>query len=161
MKNIENSHFNAWKSDLSKQDGCFTTNTDATKAVVGFSKGRTIELGNVTIRAKESFQCDLRAAQEPNKDVLSSRKILVVAIARARNTGMKLNKAEDQILDRGDSPILMESVRARITLNRPEQLKVYLLDHDGFRTQKTLPVQNNTFEIDGNRDETCYYLITY
>ncbi len=150
-----------WKSGLLKQDGCFTINTDATKVVVGFSKDQTIELGNVTIEPKNRFSAIYVTAQEPNRDIISSRKILVVAIARARNTGMKLNKTEDQILDRGGSPILMESVRARITLNRPGQPKVYLLDHDGLRTQKTLPVQNNTFEVDGNRDKTCYYLITY
>ena len=74
---------------------------------------------------------------------------------------MKLNESEDQILDCGESPILMESVRAKITLNRQGQPKVYLLDHDGLRTPQTLLVQNNTFEIDGNRDKTCYYLITY
>jgi hypothetical protein len=150
-----------WKSGSSKLDGCFTINTDATKAVVGFTKDQTFELGNVTIQPKSRFSVIYLTAQDPNKDINSSKKILVVAIARARNTGMKLNKSEDQILDQGESPILMESVRATIKLKRPGQAEVYLLDHDGLRTQKTLLVQNNTFEIDGNRDKTCYYLITY
>jgi len=150
-----------WKSGLSKLDGCFTINTNATKAIVGFSKDQTFKLGNVTICPKNRFSAIYVTAQEPDRDICSSGKILVVAIARARNTGMKLNEAEDQILDRGSSPILMEPVRAKITLNRPGQPKVYLLDHDGLRTPQMLPVQNNTFEIDGNRDKTCYYLITY
>jgi hypothetical protein len=150
-----------WKSGSSKLDGCFTINTDATKAIVGFSKDQTFELENVTIQPKNHFSVIYLTAKEFNKDINSSKKILVVAIARARNTGMKLNESEDQILDRGESPILMESVRAKITLKRPGLPMVYLLDHDGLQTQKTLPVQNNTFEIDGNRDKTCYYLITY
>ena len=74
---------------------------------------------------------------------------------------MKLNEAEDQIMVRGSSPILMEPVKAKITLKRPGLAEVHLLDHVGLRTLQTLPVQNNTFEIDGTRDETCYYLITY
>jgi hypothetical protein len=116
---------------------------------------------NPTLAHFRHFSTIYLTAKEFNKDISSSKKILVVAIARARNTGMKLNESEDQILDRGESPILMESVRAKITLKRPGLPMVYLLDHDGLQTQKTLPVQNNTFEIDGNRDKTCYYLITY
>jgi hypothetical protein len=150
-----------WKSGSSKMDGCFTINTDATKAVVGFSKDQTFELGNVMIQPKNYFSAIYLTAKESDKDISSSKKIIVVAIARARNTGMKLNESEDQILDRGESPILMEPVRAKITLKRLGLPKVYLLDHDGLRTPQTLPVQNNTFEIDGNRDKTCYYLITY
>lgn len=150
-----------WKSGSSKLDGCFTINTDATKAVVGFSKDQTLELGNVTIQPKNRFSVIYVTAQEPNKDISSSQKILIVAIARARNTGMKLNESEDQIIDRGESPILMEPVKAKVTLKRPGLPKVYLLNHDGLQTQKTLAVQNNTFEIDGHRDKTCYYLITY
>jgi hypothetical protein len=150
-----------WKSGSSKLDGCFTINTDATKAVVGFAKDQTFGLGNVTIQPKNYFSAIYLTAKESDKDISSSQKILVVAIARARNTGMKLNETEDQILDRGENPILMEPVRAKITLKRPGQPKVYLLDHDGLSTPQTLPVQNNTFEIDGNRDKTCYYLITY
>lgn len=150
-----------WKPGSSKLDGCFTINTDATKAIVGFSKDQTFELGNVTIQPKNRFSAIYVTAKEPNRDISSSRKVLVVAIARARNTGMKLNEAEDQILDRGGSPILMEPVKAKITLKRPGQAEVHLLDHDGLRTLQTLPVQKNTFEIDGTRDKTCYYLITY
>jgi len=150
-----------WKSGSSKLDGCFTINTDATKAIVGFSKDQTFELGNVTIQPKNQFSAIYLTATEFNKNIGSSKKILVVAIARARNTGMKLNESEDQILDRGESPILMEPVKAKITLNRLGQPRVYLLDHDGLRTPQTLPVQNNSFEIDGTRDKTCYYLITY
>jgi hypothetical protein len=150
-----------WKSGSSKLDGCFTINTDATKAIVGFSEGQTFELGNVTIQPKSHFSAIYVTAQELSKDISSSRKILVVAIARARNSGMKLNETEDQILSRGESPILMEPVRAKITLKRAGLPKVYLLDHDGLRTNQMIPVQNNTFEIDGTRDKTCYYLITY
>jgi hypothetical protein len=150
-----------WRSGSSKLDGCFTINTDATKAVVGFSKDQTFELGNVTIQPKNRFSAIYLTAREPDKDISSSKKVLVVAIARARNTGMKLNESEDQILDSGESPILLEPVIAKITLKRPDTPEVYLLDHDGLRTSQSIPVQDNTFEINGYRDKTCYYLITY
>jgi hypothetical protein len=150
-----------WKSGSSKLDGCFTINTDGTKAVVGFSKDQTFEFGGVTIQPKNRFSAIYLTATEPDKDISSSQKILVVAIARARNTGMKLSESEDQILERGESPILLEPVGAKITLNRPGTPEVHLLDHDGLRTSQSIPVQDNTFEIDGYRDKTCYYLITY
>ena len=34
------------------------------------------------------------------------KRLLVVALARARNTGMKLNESEDEIIERGAAPIL-------------------------------------------------------
>jgi hypothetical protein len=36
-----------------------------------------------------------------------------------------------------------------------------LLDHDGARTEKTLPVADGAFTIDGARDKTCYHLVEY
>jgi hypothetical protein len=37
------------------------------------------------------------------------------------------------------------------------RLKVLLLDHDGRRTEKTLPATNGQFTLDGARDQTPYY----
>jgi hypothetical protein len=38
---------------------------------------------------------------------------------------------------------------------------VHVLDHDGCRTGRTLPLRDGVLEIDGARDKTPYYLITY
>ena len=110
-------------------------------------------------------QCPFAAiyvtAQEPDKDIATSKNLLITAIARARNTGMKFNDAGNSLLDRGKPPILMEPVKATITLLKPGTPKLVLLDHDGLRTATTLPVENGTFTIDGTRDKTPYYLIEF
>jgi hypothetical protein len=55
----------------------------------------------------------------------------------------------------------MEPVKARISLRHRENATVYLLDHSGRKTARTLPVRDGTFAIDGVRDKTCYYLISF
>ena len=74
---------------------------------------------------------------------------------------MRFNEQENRVLERGDSPVRLEPVRARIELTRGGEPTVELLDHDGFPTGQTLPVRGGAFEIDGTRDRTPYYLIRY
>ena len=38
---------------------------------------------------------------------------------------------------------------------------MYVLDHDGRRTGKTLAVRDNSVEIDTGRDKAIYYEIVY
>jgi hypothetical protein len=144
-----------------KQGGYFTIDTPGTKAVVGFAEGQTCRLGDVTITVQSPFAAIYVTAQEPNKDLKTSKKLLITAIARARNTGMKFNDAGDSLLDRGKPPILMEPVKATITVAGAGVQKLSLLDHDGLRTPTTLAVNNGTFTIDGVRDKTPYYLVEF
>jgi hypothetical protein len=149
-----------WKPGAEKLDGCFTMNTPGTKAVVGFAQGRAYTLGNVTIEPKCRYGAIYVTAKERDRDLANSDKLLVVAIARARNTGMKV-LGGTRIVERGKSPVVMEPVKAAITIRRSGRTTVYLLDHSGRRTAATLPVENGSFTIDGARDKTCYYLVSY
>jgi hypothetical protein len=144
-----------------KLGGYFTIDTPGTKAVVGFAGGQSCKLGEVTITPQCPFAAIYITAREPDKDISTSRKLLITAIARARNTDMKFNDVGDSLLDRGKPPILMEPVKATITLAKPGTPKLSLLDHDGLRTQTTLPIQNGTFTIDGLHDKTPYYLLEF
>ncbi len=65
------------------------------------------------------------------------------------------------ILERGKGPIVMEPVKAEIAIHLTGTPTVHLLDHSGRKTGQTIPVVNQTFEIDGARDKTCYYLVTF
>ena len=85
---------------------------------------------------------------------------MVVALARARNTGMRVLN-DNRILERGSEPVLLEPVRAEISSRRPGSALVHLLDHSGRKTDHTLPIRDGRFEIDGARDQTCYYLISF
>ena len=93
-------------------DGFFTIDTDATKGVVGFAEGQVCELGSVTIKPKCRYGAIYVTAKEKDRDLQTSQNLLVVAVARARNTGMKVYN-EDRILERGEGPVLMEPVKRR------------------------------------------------
>jgi hypothetical protein len=144
-----------------KLAGYFTMDTPGTKAVVGFAQGQECRLGEVTITPQCPFAAIYVTACERDKDIRTSKKLLVVALARARNTGMKFNETEDSLLDRGNPPILLEPVKATLTLSKPGTPRLSLLTHDGLRTEKTLPVQGTAFTLDGARDQTPYYLIEF
>ena len=55
-------------------------------------------------------------------------------------------------------PVLLEPVVAEITLKRKDA-EVHILDHNGVKTGRTLPVRSGHFTIDTGRDGTPYYLI--
>ena len=150
----------AWWPGRGRLDGHFTINTPATKAVVGFAEGRTCDLGNVTIRPLSRFAAIYVTAREKDKDLRDSTALLVVAIARARNTGMKI-LFDRFLLSRGEPPVLMEPVAAEITVRRPGAFRVVALDHDGCPTDTRLPVNANKFTIDGAKYKTPYYEILF
>jgi hypothetical protein len=149
-----------WQPGGSKLDGHFTIDTPGTKAVVGFAEGLACELSDVTLTSKSRFAAIYVTAQDKDQDLATGRNLLVVALARARNSGMRVLN-DNRILERGGEPILLEPVRAEILVRRAGAAKVYLLDHSGRKTDRTLPIRDGKFEIDGARDRTCYYLISY
>lgn len=149
-----------WKEGDGKTGGYFTVNTDGTKAVVGFASGETCRLGEVTITPQSHFAAIYVSAPEKDGQVATSRRMLVTALARARNTGMKFSVSGDELLDQGKGPVLLEPVRATMTIAGRRVTGVRLLDHDGRRTDKTVPVVDGAFTVDGARDETPYYEVT-
>ena len=149
-----------WSEGKTKLDGVFTMDTPGTKAVVGFAEGKTYVLGDVTIAPKSRFAAVYVTAQGPQESIAASQNVLVVAIARARNTGAKI-VLDSRILAKGKAPVVMEPVRASIRIPRADKATVHILDHDGCKTGNTLPLQNGVLVIDTARDKTPYYLITY
>jgi hypothetical protein len=149
-----------WHAGESKLDGYFTVNSPGTRAVVGFAQGHACQLGNIAIRSDCRYAAIYVTAQEMDRDLEDSKKLLIVAVARARNTGMKIYN-DDRLLQRGSSPVLMEPVKASFALTGTKPATVHVLDHSGRRTNRCLPVEDNRFEIDGTRDKTCYYLVTF
>ena len=65
------------------------------------------------------------------------------------------------LLEVGRGPIVMEPVQAGITVEGRDIAAVYVLDHDGRRTDVTLPVTGGRFEIDGRRDKAVYYEVVF
>jgi hypothetical protein len=148
-----------WHPGESKTDGFFTMDTPGTQAVVGFAEGESCELSDIAIAPESHFGAVYVTAREKDGTLADADSLLLVAIARARNTGSKIHGGR-VILDRGEAPVVMEPVRATLKLKRPGAT-VRILDHDGARTERTIPVENGTIRLDTGRDRTCYYLIEY
>ncbi|MFW6162174.1 MAG: hypothetical protein ACODAJ_05350, partial [Planctomycetota bacterium] len=150
-----------WTPGDAKLDGHIVIDTPGTQAVVGFAEGQTCRLGDVVIRPGSRFAAIYVTARGRDATIRTARALLVVAIARARNTGMRISDDGTKLLAKGKAPILMEPVAATIALRRPGSPKVLLLDHDGLPTSATLPVTDGTVRIDGATDKTPYYLVEY
>jgi hypothetical protein len=67
------------------------------------------------------------------------------------------NPSRTSLLDEGRPPILLEPVKATVTLKGIRATRVHILDHHGRRTGKTLPVTNGKVTI-GN-EKTFWYEI--
>ena len=143
----------------SPQGGWITINTPATQAVVGFASGQRCDLSEVVINPATPFSSVYVTAQERGSTLGNTHAMIIVAMARAHNTGMKL--LAGHLIEHGKGPVLLEPVVATITFKRQGKPTVCLLDHAGHRTTSTLPVKNGQVTIDGARDHTPYYLVTW
>jgi hypothetical protein len=148
----------AW--DCSGQ-GHFTVDTPGTKAVVGFAGGKEFRLGAVRIKPASPFASIFVTALERGETLADGKRALVSALARQSNTGFTYLTPDHRVIDNGRAPILLEPVRATVTIAGRPVAAVYLLDHDGRRTQRRLPVTGGRFTIDGARDRTPYYEILF
>jgi hypothetical protein len=86
---------------------------------------------------------------------------LITAVARARNTGMEYEYSNEETIlkSKGDKPLLLEPVKAKISAKNLNNFEVVVLDHDGLITDRKVPVQRENFTIDGTEFRTMYYLI--
>jgi hypothetical protein len=123
--------------------------------------GEKCDLGPVLIEPQTRFSAIYVTARNFNETIENAHELLIVAMARARNTGMKFNPDGSRLLAQGTAPILMEPVKATLTLRKKGTPKVLLLDQNGKPTGGTLSVENGKVLLDGVRDKTPYYLIQY
>ena len=150
-----------WREATDESGGVLTIDTPGTQAVVGFFGGDRYELGGATIEPQSPFGAIYLTAREPNGTLSQSREVLVLALARARNTGMKFSPDGSMMLAAGGPPILMEPVKARLALRRAGEPKLVVLDQDGRPTDRTVPRVDGAFTIDTGRDQSPYYLLSY
>jgi hypothetical protein len=148
----------AW--DTSGQ-GFFTVNTAGTKAVVGFAGGKEQTLGDVKIRLDSPFASLFLTAFEPGKDLTNCKRALISVLARQSNTGFTYFTPDNRVLNNGGPPILLEPVKAAITLTGRQVEAVNILDHDGRRTGRTLAVTNGQFTLDGAKHKAIYYEVVF
>jgi hypothetical protein len=135
--------------------------TKGTKGLIGFAENENVVLGDWEISANNPFTVIFITDLTPKGDLSGSEKILVTAVARARNTGMdyEYEGNRTRLTAEGDAPLLMEPVKADISVKNKKNFEVVVLDQDGLMTNRKVPVENSTFTIDGAEYKTLYYLI--
>ena len=141
--------------------GYFAVNTEGTKAVVGFAKDKRVRLGNnYAFTVLSPYASIFLTSLEKAKDLSQTRTALLTAVARNSNSGFTILTVDNRTLDNGKPPIMLEPVKAHITCGRAVAA-VNVLDQDGHRSGKTLPVEKNSFEIDSSREKTIYYEVVF
>jgi hypothetical protein len=148
----------AW--DTSAQ-GFFTVNTVGTKAVVGFTGGREQTLGNVKVQLDSPFASLFLTALERGEDLAGGKRALLTVLARQSNTGFTYFAPDNKVLKNGGPPILLEPVKATVTIGGRLIASVNILDHDGRRLGRTLPVTDGRFMLDGTKDKAIYYEVVF
>ena len=140
--------------------GFFTINSQATVAFVGFADGTTEHrLGGFSIKPEAGFSTIYITALGPTETFASGGNLLLQAIARGRNVDARYLDNDSRIQSIGDGPLVMEPVRATIHLPAGADYRVEKLDHNGLPTGNFIPVEKNSFSIDGAIDQTPFYLI--
>jgi hypothetical protein len=141
--------------------GFFTVNTPGTKAVVGFAEGKELTLGDVKVRLNCPFASLFLTALDHGSDLADGKRALITALARQSNTGFTYFAPDQRVLNNGRAPILLEPVKATLTIGARTITAVNVLDHDGRRTGRTLPVTDGRFVIDAAKDKTIYYEVVF
>ncbi|MCX6971776.1 MAG: hypothetical protein NTV93_16705, partial [Verrucomicrobia bacterium] len=157
-----------WVPGKTPQDGHIEINTPGTQAVVGFANGLTAKLTDATITPASRFGAIYLSAQSRDGSIAKDPGVLITAISRARNRDA-LIAGDNFLFDAGiqkkvwppTGPVVMEPVLAEIAFRRPGKPTVHVLDHNGVKTGKTVPVQNGKLRIDTGRDQTPFYLVTW
>lgn len=148
----------AWDSS---GQGFFSVNTDGTKALVGFAADKEVVLGDVRIKSECPYASIFLTALNKQSKLENDKAALLTVVARSCNTGFRYFEPEQKVLDNGKGPILLEPVKATITIARRHVTAVNVLDHNGRRTSQSLPVHDGQFTVDGARDKTLYYEIVF
>jgi hypothetical protein len=136
-------------------------NTAGTKAVVGFTGGKEQTLGDVKVGLETPFASLFLTALERGEDLATAKRALLCVLARQSNTGFTYFAPDNKVLKNGGPPILLEPVKATVTIGGRSIEAVHVLDHDGNRTGRTLPVKDGQFTLDGARDKAIYYEVVY
>jgi hypothetical protein len=140
--------------------GYFTVNTEGTKAVVGFAQDKKLGLGGYDFTVRSPYASIFLTSLEKGKNLSETKIALLTAVARNSNSGYKILSVDNRMLDNGTAPILLEPVKAAIACGRAVAA-VNILDQDGQRTGRTLPVDRNRFEIDSGKEKTIYYEVVF
>ncbi len=130
--------------------------TPKTQGLIGFVGGKSVKLPDVAVSVKTPF-VSLLFTPLDNAALGESKRILITAMARDRQTGSEYNADWSHLKTMGGPPLLMEPVQAKIRLRGGPPRAVNALDIYGVPTGRQVkPGGDGAFVIDG-RYRTYYY----
>ena len=144
--------------------GYFTMNTPCSRAAVGFTGGKRLQLGEIAMETSAPFSVVLITSLERGIALDKCQSALITIVARAQNSGMEYSSDRKSLQKIGSSPLLLEPVCSVIRL--PKGAEVYVLDQAGRRTdQKITPKRKgktySEFLLDGGKYKTIYYEVVF
>lgn len=122
----------------------FSVDTDYTNAVTGFDKGKKFDFGETQITSYNDF-ANITVTSMNNRKLSESDKILIAAVARARNFEYKTEEISHptsyndwtgitaKVTNEGSVPVLAEGVNGKIVFKTSDKLTVFALDSNGKR----------------------------
>ncbi len=130
--------------------------SEKTQAIIGFVGGQPVKLPSVQAAIKTPF-VSLIFTPLDNEPLADSRRILITALARDKQTGAEFNADWSKLLQVGGPPLLMEPVEATLLLSGSIPASVKPLDGYGIPTEQSVPIgADGSFAIDG-RYQAYYY----
>ena len=144
-----------------KGKGYFTINSPGTKGIVGFAKDKTFDLDGIKLKTSNDFAIILISSLDKYQGINKAKRILITAIARAKNTGMEYNKEHTELLDAGKAPLLIEPVRFSLSTSRKKAPRITVLDHYGNKTPEIINYGGEEIIIDGGITKSFYYLVEF
>lgn len=102
------------------QRGAVEVRAARTQGLLGFIGEDVITLPNVEMQVKTPFAQVMLVALE-KAPLKQAKRILVLATARAENTNAKYRPGRKGLVDPGVGPVLLEPVKASVTLKRAEE----------------------------------------
>jgi hypothetical protein len=96
--------------------GTLLVNTPRTQAFAGFKPKQKVRLGNVELELDNAFGVVIVTALD-DQPLAASKRILVSALGNAVNSGMTLSPGRNKLENPGVSPVLVEPIVGRLTLD--------------------------------------------
>jgi hypothetical protein len=146
-----------------KRQGFVTVQTDRSQALIGFVRHADQSLKNLTATVENEF-CSLMLTSLDEKPIAQANRLLLVATARAANTGMKWNDARTSLTDWGTEPSVIEPVKGFVTLKdigSVGQVEAVPLDSGAKPLGKPIPAEKTAdgYRFPLGEPATPWYLV--
>ncbi len=129
-----------------KRQGFVTIQTDRSQALIGFIQHADKPLKNLAANLANDF-CSVVLTSLDDKPIAQADRLLLVATARAANTGMKWNDKRTSLTDWGTEPSVIEPVKGFVTLKgitSVRQIEVVPLDSGAKRLGQPVPAETTS-----------------